>query len=87
MTSPLKIRDGHASINNDETVYLPPSGTIEIIGDKNAALFSVTRIPNGISISCSGVIKFDQGKSLLGDHIFVRPICSNVVEVLREEYK
>jgi len=80
----MKIRDGHASINNDKTEYTMPSGTVDIIAPDGRSLFSISIVSTGIEVSACSVIKI--GDKLHDEGLLIQPRSSNVVRILRREY-
>lgn len=82
----MKIRDGHAVINGDETTFTAKSGSIDIIADDGRALFDITLNKDGtISIFAVGSVKHQ--KVILDDCLFIKPVSSNMIIVSRRVYK
>ena len=87
MSKPLKVRDGFATINGDDTVYTLPSGCLEIVSENYPPLLSMSLMPDGagVTIHFNGVVKV--GKRLLGSQLRIRVISSNAVEIYRADYE
>ncbi len=82
----MKVRDGHATINGDETEHELPSGCVEIIADDGRTLLSVTVTrDNEIRIHAGHHCK--HGGKVLDDKMYVVPVASNCIQIIRPEYK
>jgi len=83
----MKIRDGNAVINGDKTEHELPSGGLEIIADDGrSTLFSVNLRKDGTLRIDAGTYCKHGGK-ILEDRILIKPEASNVVSIIRPEYK
>ena len=80
----MKIRDAHARINGDKTVYEMPSGGINIIADDGNTLFSIDLKDNVLSLKSGHVCR--HGDRILDDRYSIRPRASNLIEVVKSEY-
>jgi hypothetical protein len=82
----MRIRDGHATLNDDKSEHEMPSNSLDIIADDGRRLF-------GISLNKDGSIRVDfghvckHGGAVLGDFGCIIPIASNCFTVKRDEYK
>lgn len=81
----MKIRDGHATLNGDNTEHEMPSGSVEIIADDGRTLLCVTVQKDGSLRIHAGVVCTHGGK-LLDDRLDTRPIASNAIEITRPIY-
>jgi len=81
----VKIRDKHATINGDKTIYEMPSGGIEVIGDDGKTLFIVSESDGRLEVAVSSVMKH-KGK-LFDDRITVEPKSANRIYCVRPLYK
>ncbi len=81
----MKIRDSHASINNDKTEYEMPSGGLDIIADDGRTLFSIRQQADGSIEVHSGSFAKHNGK-LLHDRLEIRPRSANNVIIFRPLY-
>lgn len=81
----MRVRDGFAEIEKDDTVFEARSGDIEIIADDNHALFSIRFFENGaISVSAGNFCK--HGGKMFGSAIKISPVASNMVYIERIPY-
>ena len=81
----MKIRDGHSYINGDTTEHEMPSGSVEIIADDGRALLCVTLKEDG-TIRIDSGMRCKHGGKMLDSRIFIRPIASNAIEIIRPLY-
>jgi hypothetical protein len=68
----MKIRDGHAKLNSDPTTYTMPSGSVEILGDDDRALFSISLEKDGSIRVAAGTGRVFNGVHY-DDAIAIRP--------------
>lgn len=81
----MKLRDSHATLSNDKTEYVMPSGGVQIIADDGRTLFDITLNKDGtIRVGAGHVCKHNG--ELLDDRILIHPIASNCVNLVRPIY-
>lgn len=81
----IRLRDGYAVINGDDSVIEMPSDTIQILADKDT-LISVRLQKDGtILISSGGVCRHNGGT--VDDTLLIKPISSTKIEITRPRYQ
>lgn len=81
----MKIRDSHATLNGDETTHDLPSGGLQIVAGDGRSLYEVILLKTGVLQIRMGMVCRHGGK-LLDDTLLIKPVASNVVEIIRPEY-
>jgi len=82
----MKIRDMHAQISGDDTVYDMPSGGVEILADDGETLICVSFGRDGeIDISSGGSCK--HRGVVLDKTLIIIPRATNSIVLKREAYK
>jgi len=82
----MKIRDGYARINGDDTEYDLPSDSLEIIADDGRVLFDINMLKDAIGIDLrSGDVCKHKGE-MLDDRFSIQPVASNMIRIIKEKY-
>lgn len=81
----MKIRDNHATLNGDKTVFTMPSGGLEIINENGDTLFGINLNPDGSLKINAGQFCWHNG-TLFNEILLVQPVATNVITVSRIIY-
>ena len=86
-TKVMNVRDSHASLNNDKTVFTCPSGGLQIIADDGKTLFDISLLQGGAEIAIEAGIYCEHGGKRYQDLYVISPKASNLVYIRKLEYK
>lgn len=75
----MKIRDAHATINGDKTIFECPSGSLQIIADDGRTLFEIGLENGQLRVSAGNYCR--HCGVLLSDGFVIAPCASNVFYV------
>lgn len=81
----MKIRDSFSRINGIDTVLEMPSGGLDILGEDNRVMFSISLKDDTLYIDGGDTCKLN-GK-MLDSKFVIKPKAANCVELVKIEYK
>lgn len=81
----MKVRDGFAKLNGDETTTDMPSGSLDIVADDGRTLFSLRLKGNVLEVDAGHVCK--HGDELLDDRFSISPRAANLIDISKNRYE
>lgn len=80
----MRIRDGYARLNGDDTEFVAESDSIEIIGDDGRTLIEISLKDNVFRVDSGHVCKHNN--KILYDRFSIQPIAVNCFNLTKIEH-